>query len=237
MVSSAKKCAVLVPYGNRIEHECEESLRNLERRGYVVRRVPGFAAIDQARSQLATTALADGFEEIMWIDSDIGFDPDSVDALRRLDRPLVAGLYAKKGRREVASSLLEKKDLTFGRQGGVMEIRYAATGFLFTRREVYDKIRKTCRLPECNKQFGVVSVPYFLPMILETPEGPWYLGEDFAFSERARQAGFSILADTRIRLWHIGNYAYSWEDAGVVLRRFDTYIIRDKKPEDEPEKT
>ena len=44
--------------------------------------------------------------------------------------------------------------------------------------------------------------------------GYWYLGEDYSFCERARQCGYKIMADTSIRLWHIGEYAYGWEDAG-----------------------
>ena len=58
-----------------IHPPCEDALRELERRGYEVRRVGGYAAIDQARNQLATDALLDGFEETMWIDADLGFDP------------------------------------------------------------------------------------------------------------------------------------------------------------------
>jgi len=45
----------------------------------------------------------------------------------------------------------------------------------------------------------------------------WYLGEDFAFSERARRSGFPIIADTRIRLEHIGKHGYSWEDAAMTV--------------------
>ena len=66
-------CVVLVPIGSHVEPECERSLVRLEARGYSVRRVSGYAAIDQGRSQMATDALADGFEEIMWVDSDVGF--------------------------------------------------------------------------------------------------------------------------------------------------------------------
>jgi GT2 family glycosyltransferase len=51
----------------------------------------------------------------------------------------------------------------------------------------------------------------------------WYLGEDFAFCERARRSGYRIFADTTIRLRHIGNYGYSWEDAGSQLPRYATY--------------
>ena len=28
------------------------------------------------------------------------------------------------------------------------------------------------------------------------------------------------MADTTIRLWHIGNYEYGWEDAGREVNRF-----------------
>jgi GT2 family glycosyltransferase len=45
-------------------------------------------------------------------------------------------------------------------------------------------------------------------MVHMSETGPWYLAEDYAFCERARQCGFKIMADTTIRLWHIGEYAY-----------------------------
>jgi hypothetical protein len=45
----------------------------------------------------------------------------------------------------------------------------------------------------------------------------------FAFCHRARQAGHKIMADLSIRLWHIGAYAYGWEDAGSPQVRYATY--------------
>ena len=72
------------------------ALRELENRGYVVRRTPGYSAIDVARNELAFKALQDGFAETMWIDADIGFEPDSVDRLRSQDLPIVCGIYPKK---------------------------------------------------------------------------------------------------------------------------------------------
>jgi hypothetical protein len=78
-----RRCVVLVPVGQSVEPWCEEGLRELEKRGYEVRRVRGFSAIDVGRSQMATDALAAGFEELMWIDSDIAFSVDDVEKLRR----------------------------------------------------------------------------------------------------------------------------------------------------------
>ena len=76
-------------------------------------------------------------------------------------------------------------------------------------------------------------VPFFQPMVLTSEAGPWYLAEDYAFWERARQCGFKIMADTSIRLWHIGEYAYGWEDAGAERRRNASFVFlvaAEKKP-------
>jgi hypothetical protein len=62
-----------------------------------------------------------------------------------------------------------------------------------------------------------------MPMAHQTEKGAWYLAEDFAFCERARQAGYRIWADTTIRLRHYGGYGYSWEDAGSDPQRYATY--------------
>lgn len=222
--SSAARCCILVPVGDHIEPDCERSLSELERRGYAVRRVRGYAAIDQGRSQMATDALRDGFHELLWIDSDIGFDPEEVERLRGHPHSIVCGIYPKKGLRELACHLLPgTKKITFGRDGGVIELKYAATGFLLTRAEVYRDIQTYHRLPECNTQFGRAVVPYFLPLIADDERGPWYLGEDYAFCHRARAAGHAVMADTRIRLWHIGRCNYGWEDAGSDRPRFARY--------------
>jgi hypothetical protein len=220
------RCVVLVPVGSHIEPECERALVALEQRGYAVRRVAGYAAIDQGRSQMATDALAEGFDELMWIDSDIGFDPAAVDRLRNHQLPIACAIYPKKGQRALACHLKPGTPaITFGDGGSLLEILYAATGFLHTRREVYEAIRTKTGLPTCNQRFGRPIVPYFLPSCVPDGDGHWYLGEDFAFCERARASGFAIMADPTIRLRHIGRYGYSWEDAGADVPRYGSYTF------------
>jgi hypothetical protein len=62
-------------------------------------------------------------------------------------------------------------------------------------------------------------------MLHPCEDGHWYLAEDYAFSERVRQCGYRIMADTTIRLWHVGSHSYGWEDAGVDRERFDTFTL------------
>ncbi|MCB9952172.1 MAG: hypothetical protein H6824_14420 [Planctomycetaceae bacterium] len=226
-----KRCVVLVPYNTNIVPQCDEALKELERRGYVVRRVLGYAAIDQGRNQLAADALLDGFSETMWIDADIGFHPNDVERLRRLNLPISSGIYPQKGRRAVASHVMPGTEkLSFGKKGGVQEVLFAATGFLHVRREVYLTVMQRLELPICNERFNHPTIPFFQPMLHEIDDGVWYLAEDYAFSQRVRMSGLKIFADTTIRLWHYGTFPYGWEDAGREVERFDSFTLSFGKP-------
>jgi hypothetical protein len=245
-MSPNSSCAIILFAFTPPSARCEEGLRELERRGYPIRRARGFSAIDQGRNQMASDALHDGLAETMWIDSDIGFTADAVERLRSHDLPIVAGLYPQPGGRSLACHLLPGTgDVVFGEQGGLLEIKYAAAGFLYVRRDALLAIRDKLALPQCNTRFGRGLWPFFMPLTVEEPEAEGrepvargqgtgdggqeestayrYLTEDFAFCHRARQAGFKIMADTTIRLWRTGSYSFGWEDAGSDAERFDTF--------------
>jgi hypothetical protein len=229
------RCPVLVPYTGSIYPQCERALQQLERRGYPVWRVGGYAAIDQGRNQMATDALLQGFEETMWVDADMDFDPAAVDQLRAHGLPLSCGIYPQKGRRALTCHIMPgTPKLVFGRAGGLIEVLYGATGFMHVRREVYLKIQHQLSLPLANERFGSPMIPFFYPMLHPTEDGTWYLAEDFAFCQRARQCGFKIIADSSIRLWHIGTYTYGWEDSGIERERNATFTLHfpEKLPAD-----
>jgi hypothetical protein len=216
-------CIVLVPYLTHIEQACERGLRELERAGYEVRRYPATAAIDRTRCEAATLALREGYDELMWIDSDISFEAEAVAQLRAHALPIAGGLYAKKGAQALAVHVEPgTAELRLGEGGGPCRVRYVGAGFVLVRRAVYDAVQAHFSLPICNTRFGAPSVPYYLPMVVAdepAPGGYWYLGEDYAFCERARQAGHATVVDTSIRLGHVGSYTYGWEDAGAAIAR------------------
>lgn len=58
-------------------------------------------------------------------------------------------------------------------------------------------------------------------MVIENEGDHRYLADDFAFCERAHRAGRPVFADTRIRLFHVGRYGYSWEDATGSRERYE----------------
>jgi hypothetical protein len=173
---------------------------------------------------MASDALADGFEETMWIDSDIGFQADDVDRLRSHRLPIACGIYPKKGLCELACHVMPGTEhLLFGQEGSLVEILYAGAGFLLVHRDAYREIGSRLRLPLCNQHWGRPMVPYFQPIVKAHGDGHWYLAEDYAFCERARCCGLKVLADTRIRLSHYGTYGYSWEEGGIAPKRFSNF--------------
>jgi len=224
-----RRCTVLVPYLTHVEPACERGLRELERRGYTVMRYASTAAVDRTRCDAAALALRDEIDELVWIDSDIAFEPDDVDRLRRHAAPLIGGIYAKKGVRGIAAHLLPDQELRVGDGGGRTAVRYVGFGFVCVQRRVFDDIQRVFSLPVCNTAFGAPTIPWFLPMVIADPDRPgehWYLGEDYAFCERARQSGHEILVDSSIRLGHVGSYVYGWEDAGQTVPRVTSATFR-----------
>lgn len=221
-----KLCAVLVPAARYIEPECEEGLRALEERGYHVHRLVGMSAVDQARNILIAQALDRPYQEFVWVDSDMGFNPSDVDRMRRHNKPVVVGLYSMRGKGGVAAEYLNDAPL-YGPRAGLFEIRYAGLGFCFTKREVYEKMN----LPHCSLRNRRVQ-PFFLPMIVDEGGEMRYLPEDFAFFYRARSHGFKVLADTSVSLRHYGRHAYTVESfrSAENFRVDSRWGGRDSKP-------
>ncbi len=226
------KNVVLVPHLNGIEPECEVGLRSLEAAGVTVTRHAGCSAIDLARNALASDAVRGGFESILFIDADIGFEP--VDAMRLFARPepVVAGVYAMKGRQSLAGHFTEDStNLLFGPDvAGPYPIKYAAAGFLRIKTWVLERMIEELKLPHCNTRWGTGFWPFFLPLIIPEPDGrSHYLSEDFAFSHRLSQIGVTPLCDTSFRLWHWGRYGYSWEEAARPSVRHRSFLLMDDR--------
>ncbi len=216
-----KDCVILVPVYRTLEPETQNGLQVLQERGYHVELLLGSSQIDLARSQMATDALAAGYTETMWIDADTGFSPDDVETLRAHQLPLVCGLYpTKDGKRFACKFLAGDAGATFGVGGGLREILYAGMGFTLIRAEAYHAIQAQHQLPRCTGGYeGKEVVPYFMPALAQNGRGGIdYLSEDFSLSHRAREAGIEVMADTTIRLGHVGRHVVTWEDMAPVQR-------------------
>jgi predicted O-methyltransferase YrrM len=223
------KCVVLIPVGNILEPETDNSLRILANRGYIVRMLRGSSQVDLARSTMATEALMDGFEETMWVDADIGFEPDDVDRLRSHNLPFCVGLYVQKGPKRFAGMFpADTGKVKFGKGGTLIRMDYVGFGFTYVRAEVYRAIEQALPLGERSVMGGYqgkMVTPYFRPLIAAHKDGPTYLSEDYSYTLRARESGFVPMADTTIRLEHIGRKKYTWDDLTYTPERLESLEI------------
>jgi hypothetical protein len=210
----AGKPVVLVPFYSAVEKECEEGLRSLVRAGVALSRF-SLSAIDLLRSAMLSHALRQGFDSILFIDADIGFDP--ADALRLLARPepVVAGIYVHNKGRDFAGTFAQGvTKVVFGPAAPALyPLKYAPTGFLRIRSEVLWRMIDELKLPECH--WGSIKgiYPFFLPLCVPDGRGGTrYLTEDYSFSHRLSQIGVTPMADTSIKLFHYKKYGFSYDD-------------------------
>ena len=167
---------------------------------------------------------------ILFIDSDIEFEPEDVFKLLRADKDVVCGGYAQKWLREdyikrvfqrdtVPQSALELCTHTSiqvdpGQEiGEIMEITYATTGFLLIKRQVFNTLRMA--YPErqyVNDIDGYMSADKdmfydFFPATIN-PNNKKFESEDFGFTTLWRNCGGKVHLCTNITLKHHGWFGF-----------------------------
>ena len=144
----------------------------------------------------------------LFIDADIGFQPESIFNMLTANKDVIGGLYPKKGL---------PIDYNFNiKPGGkidgqLVEVDTLATGFMMIKREVIEKMFK--EYPETKyiddvgigKQFEPYMFALFDTIIDSKGH---YLSEDWTFCRRWQAMGGEIWADTRVLLDHIGYYVF-----------------------------
>ena len=190
----------------------------------------GDALITRARANLVTLFLDDpAATHLLFLDADIGFRPEQVFRLIESGADVVAGVYPikrvnwDKAKRAVESKrpnvagaaldyVLEINDPDHVTVvNGFTRVRYAGTGFLMIRRQVFEKM---CAHP------AYASLQFFREHSLDAlagslnrfalfecmidPNTKTYLSEDFAFCKRWTDIGGEIWLDLQSRLDHVG---------------------------------
>ena len=162
--------------------------------------------IYDARNHLAEKAVKEGFDRILWLDSDMIFSPDLMQRLsERLDTGLdfVSGLYFK--RREPIQPVIFKSCGAYEKDGqttafaeiykdypeGIFEI--AACGFGVV-------MMTTALVQEVTERFGLP----FSPIL--------GFGEDLSFCCKVSRLGKKMFCDSSIKMGHVGYKTYSESD-------------------------
>lgn len=181
----------------------------------------GDSLVPRARNVLAAIFLADpAVTHIFWIDGDISWNPDDVFRLLAHDVDFVCGLYVLKTTKfshpveRFVFGPLDAADTIIDEDRGLFEIDCAGTGFMMTKRVVYERMMaaypdsRISRAPEMSYGFPK-AMPYlhnFFPV--EVVDGV-LVPEDYGFCHRWRAIGGKVWADPTVQLTHHGAYAYT----------------------------
>jgi len=158
--------------------------------------------IYNARNLLAKKAIDDGFDRVLWLDSDMGFKPD---LMKRLSDHLDAGLEYISGlyftRKEIVKPCVYK----------VLGLKENAEGEQVPTATSY-RDYPPGQLFECaGTGFGAVMMT--TDLIRKCGAQPFFpvvgFGEDFSFCLRAREAGARLYCDSSIMLDHLGVSTYN----------------------------
>lgn len=161
--------------------------------------MPGTLIFNQ-RQKLAETALADGADAILWIDSDMRFPKDSLQIMLSREVPIV-GVNATTRRKPVEPTSLDAdpntnqlvKVFSKGKEG-LEQIVGVGFGMVLTRKEAFQ-----------------MEKPWFW---FETTAKGGLVGEDIYFCAKAWDNGIPTYVDHELSMHirHIGTYEYGWDD-------------------------
>lgn len=180
----------------------------------------GCSVVSRARNLLVQDFIESPCDYLLFIDSDINFEPE--DILRLMawaDDPkkgIVAAVPRVRDSNKVYIADLEydeNRELTMNGMGLVRAER-VATAFMMVRREVFvSLIDANPDWTYYDKRAGKDLSAVFDFKV--TREG--YIGEDFLFCDRAREIGFEVWIDPTISLGHMGVQEYTGNFGNDVL--------------------
>lgn len=193
--------------------------------------------ISRARNASAAALLHYNADRLLFIDADINFDPEDVFKLIKHDKDVVCGAYAKKYYNSRKLSFLAKnnpeafatdswKELAtdyateisptvasdIGSYNNLVEVDYAATGFMLIKTNVFKKIiEKRPDLKYRNDVDGYSSWGdnfYDFFSVRVNSENSKYESEDYGFCNLWRSLGGKIHVDPTVKLFHMGSISY-----------------------------
>ena len=171
--------------------------------------------IHQARNYLTSVFLTTEYQYLLFIDSDVEFDPESVLKMLIAKKNIVCTPYRVKSadlnQHLYTVEFKDPKNILI-LAGGLVEIEAGPTGLMLIDRKVFEKIIKNHHdLKIINKAtpHADKSHTFYYNFFDFGFSDGYSMGEDVSFCKLARGNDFQIYANTESTTTHHGSYA--WE--------------------------
>jgi hypothetical protein len=154
---------------------------------------------------------------LMFIDADIGFEPEEVIKLVLANKDVAGGLYPKKS---LPIQYVVNKIPNSAKEGNLVEVSNLGTGFMLIKRQVIEKMIQV--RPDLHYADAIGLDPKYDPYkyaLFDTQIDPVtkeYLSEDYYFCKLWRELGGQIWADLSINLAHTGYYKFQGDPAQLA---------------------
>ena len=163
--------------------------------------------ITRARNILTAMFLDSNCTHLMFIDSDIEFQPEDVLRALAYDKPILAGAYPKKAlpvQYAINFKFVDPETRQIRVENGAVEVLDASTGFFMIKRETIEKMVKAHPELHYNNDSNIDSKLnrhcYALFDTMLDPDDNRYLSEDYTFCRRWQKLGGEIWLDPNTSL-------------------------------------
>lgn len=190
------KTLVAVPSMDQVPARFAQALAMLQKEGDCAVTFQIGSLVYMSRDKLAERAIQMGADRILWLDSDMVFDPDVLIRLSKVmkdnDADMVTGVYFRRVQ-PFTPVLYEKLDLKDG----------------LADYNEYEKLPEEDVFEVAGCGFGCVLMNTDVALSVMARYHEMFtpmnsMGEDLSFCWRARQCGYKILCDQSIPLGHVG---------------------------------
>ena len=166
-----------------------------------------------ARNTLLNEAYKRKPDDIIWIDTDMVWEPDTLRQLLKHDVDVVGSACRKKIPDNVQFNFQLFKEKSFEPdEKGLIEVRRLGTGFLRMSRKAYT------HLWENDKKYEVQGVMGSNVFEIGIWQGRELLSEDFIVCEKLAERGFKVFMDPNLTVGHVGTFNY-WADVKDFFKK------------------
>lgn len=185
-MTSKVKLAIATPSTGTIKTKTVESLIKLFKKypnAYFLSHEGSI--IHHMRERLVKKAIDLDCTHLLFVDSDMVFEPEAVTKLLNRDEDIVGANYNRRSLPLTPTAIIEKSP-----SNGMVKAISIGTGFMLIKLSIFDYLEEPWFFWESNS------------------DGDLTMGEDYWFCQLARKKGFEVYCDLSAKVGHVGDAIY-----------------------------